>query len=118
MTKYKIVGILNISLGVLETIYAAFALIITLPKLNELYFELGAKRPSYTSTYLILGFILIIGLVNLFLGLKLFTKSEKREAYFIYALISLIASFFLGGIFSGIFTLSIIVPIYSLISQF
>lgn len=118
MTKYKIVGILNLFLGVLEVVYPLFALIFTLPKLTRLYSDFGAEMPSFTPTYLILGIVVLIGVGNLFFGFNLISKSGKKDKYFKYALILVIASLLLGGVFYSITSLSVILPIYNLTSQF
>jgi len=117
MTKYKIVGILNLFLGALEVIYPLFALIFTIPRLTMLYSEFGAEMPSFISTYLILGFVILVGAGNLFFGFNLVSKSEKKDKYFKYGLILLITSFLLGGVLFSIVSLSVILPIYNLTSQ-
>jgi hypothetical protein len=118
MTKYKIVGILNLFLGVSEIIYPLFALAFAITRLTTLYSGFSTEVPSFISIYLILGVVISMGAGNLFLGFNLVSKSGKKDKYFKYALILLIASFLLGGILSGIATLSIISPIYNLTSQF
>lgn len=118
MTKYKIVGILNLFLGILETIYPLFAFMFTIPRLTELYSEFGAEGPSFGITYLTLSIIILMGIGNLFFGIKLFSKTENKDKYFKYALILVIASFLLGGVFTSFASLSVIMPIYNLTSQF
>lgn len=119
MAKYKIVGIINLLLGGLQIIYPLFALLFTLPRLTRLYSEFNAEGPSFTTTYLVLGFVIFVGLANLFLGLKLFSKAEGiTKKYFKYGLALVIVSFLLMGLFSSIASLSIALPIYNLTSQF
>jgi len=118
MTKYKIVGIVNLFLGALEIICPLFALIFTIPRITALYSEFNAEGPSLVPTYLVLGILILMGIGNLFFGFNLISKSEKKDKYFKYALILIIASFLLGGVFSSIASLSVILPIYNLTSQF
>ena len=80
MTKYIIVGALNLFLGVLEVIYPLFTLVFTIPRLTTLYSEFGAEMPSFTSAYLIFGLIMLMGIGNLFFGINLVSKSKKRSA--------------------------------------
>ncbi len=59
-----------------------------------------------------------MGIGNLFFGFKLVSKSENKEKYFKYGVALLIISFFLGGLFASVATLSITTPIYNMSSQF
>lgn len=119
MTKYKIVGAINLLLGGLQIIYPLFTLLFTLPRLTELYSEFNAEGPSLTITYFTLGSVIFVGFANLFLGFKLFLKAEEiAKKYFKYGLASVIISFLLMGIFPSIASLSIVLPIYNLTSPF
>ena len=59
-----------------------------------------------------------MGIGNFFLGVKLFSKSEYKDEYLKFAIILIVVSFLLGGIFTKIASLSIIMPIYNLTSEF
>ena len=115
MTKYTIVGFVNLLVGSLQTINFLFTIFITLPRLTELYSEFAAQRPSFMSTYLRLGFTVLLGISNFFFGFTLISKSEKKIKYFRYALILAIISIPLGVIFINIAS---ILPVYNLTSPF
>ena len=118
MNKYKVVGVVNLLFGVFQIIYPLLVIFFTLPRLTELYSELNIQGYSFISTYLIIGFVMLIGIGNFFFGLNLISKSEKKEKYFKYALMLIIASFLFVGILFNLASLSTILPIYNLTSQF
>ncbi|HUW22264.1 MAG TPA: hypothetical protein VMW41_06400 [Candidatus Bathyarchaeia archaeon] len=119
MTKYRIVGIINFIFGGLQIIYLLLAIFFTIPRLTDLYNEFSAEMPSFAPTYLVLGFNLLLGITNFFLGFKLFSKQAKiQKKYFKFGLALAIVSFLLVGVFSGIATLSAVLPIYNLTSHF
>jgi len=118
MSKYKTVGTINFIFGGLQIIYPLLAIFFTIPKLTELYTEVSAEMPSFAPTYLALGLNLLLGITNFFLGFKLFSKQEGiQEKYFKFSLTLAIVSFLLMGVFSGIATLSAVLPIYSVTSH-
>ncbi|MBU0618665.1 hypothetical protein KKD62_00345 [Patescibacteria group bacterium] len=119
MSKYKIVGIINFIFSGLQIIYPLLAIFFTIPRLTKLYTEVSAEMPSFAPAYLALGFNLLLGITNFFLGFKLFSKQEKiQEKYFKFGLVLAVTSFLLMGVFSGIATLSAVLPIYNLTSHF
>lgn len=106
-------------MGLLQVLVSISFLFFTLPKLMSVYSEFSAKAPSYTTIYLVLGIVLLIAVINLFLGFKLFSKSENnRDKYFKYGLILIVVAFPLMGRLVGMASLSALLPIYNLNSQF
>jgi len=119
MTKYRIVGVVNFLLGFLEIVYPLILIFFTIPKMYELYAQFHAEVPSPVGTYMILSLILLVGIINLFLGTKLFSKSAGKDTYFTFAIILIAASFLSYWIFSAATTLSsVIMPMSALTSDF
>lgn len=117
MDKYKIIGVVNLLFGIFQVVCPLFIIFITLPRLTAMYSEFNVQGAFLTPTYLILGVVMLIGIGNLFFGFSLVSKSEKKEKYFKYALMLIIASFLFGGILFSIASLSTILPIYNLTSH-
>lgn len=113
MAKYKIVGVINFFFGFFEVIYPLIGILFTIPRLTELYSEFQTKGPNLLPTYMILYIVILMGIGNFFLGFKLFSKSENKDKYFKYAIILIVASFLLGGLFTQITSLSVLIPIYN-----
>ncbi|OGG01704.1 hypothetical protein A2W14_03755 [Candidatus Gottesmanbacteria bacterium RBG_16_37_8] len=118
MAKYKIIGAVNFFLGIFEIVYPLIVILFTIPRLTELYAEFQAKGPNLIPTYIILSIVMLMGVGNFILGVKLFSKSENKEKFFKIAIILIIASFLLGGVITKIASLSVIMPIYNLTSEF
>ncbi|MBU0708174.1 hypothetical protein KJ596_00275, partial [Patescibacteria group bacterium] len=115
MSKYKIVGIINFIFGGLQIIYPLLTIFFTIPKLAELYTEVNVEMPSFAPTYLALGFNLLLGIICIFLGYKLFSKHEEvQKKYYKFGLALAIVSVLFGGVFSGTAILSAVLPIYNL----
>jgi hypothetical protein len=115
--KYALVGILNVVFGFIETFFTLSVMVFTIPKLSYMYTELGVEIPNLFSTYLILFTILLIGIGNLFVGMKLFSKSERKDVFFKYGLVLVIISLILSGAYISITLISVMQPIYGLYSQ-
>lgn len=116
--KYKVVAAINLFLGIIQAIILVVFLVFTLPKLMSLYSEFNAKQPSYSLTYLGLGIVLLIALASLFTGFKLISKTkENKDKYFYAGIILIVVTFVLSGLFTGIGSLSAILPIYNLTSK-
>ncbi|MBU0708274.1 hypothetical protein KJ596_00810 [Patescibacteria group bacterium] len=120
MSKYKIVGIINFIFGSLQIIYSLLTIFIIIPKLlTELYTEVNVEMPSFAPTYLALGFNLLLGIICIFLGYKLFSKhGEVQKKYYKFGLALAIVSVLFGGVFSGTAILSAVLPIYNLTLPF
>lgn len=118
MAKYKIVGVVNFFFGFFEVVYPLIVILFTIPRLTELYSEFQTKGPNLIPIYIILSIVILIGIGNFFLGVKLFSISENKDKYFKYAIILIVINFLLGGIFTQIVSLSVLMPIYNLTSEF
>lgn len=117
MSKYKIVAIIELFLGLLQLTSALAMLLFVIPKLSSVYSDFNVKA-SPINSYIALILVLLMGIVNLFFSFKLFANSKKnKEQYFKYGIISAISTFFLMGVFIGIANFSILSPLYNLTSQ-
>lgn len=118
MNKYKIVGIINILFGIPQLLISSLPLFIV-PKLSSLYTDFNVKsQQNFISGYIVAILIFAMAMINLFLGVKGFTKSKKKEKYFKYGIISASVTFFLTGILVLVMVSTVILPIYSLTSQY
>lgn len=118
MTKYKIVGFFNILFGLIYFFVPLIYLLLVVPKLAEIYKDFSVK-PDFLIVYLTGGFSIILGLLSLLLGFKLFSSEAKnKQKYFTIALILLLLVWILGGIITSFLVLSVLLPIYNLTSQF
>ena len=93
MTKYRIVGVVNFLLGFLEIVYPLILIFFTIPKMYEFYSKINVELPSPVGSYIILSLILLVGIINLFLGTKLFSKSAGKDKYLTFAIILIVTSF-------------------------
>lgn len=114
MTKYNIVGIINIFLGIPQLLMAVIFPLSVFPKHVSLYsdFYLNAT-PDFTSGYVAASIMLLIAITNLFLGAKGFTEKKEKNKYFKLGIVSAITTFFVTGILVVILNISIIPPLYT-----
>ncbi|OIO15500.1 hypothetical protein COV53_04035 [Candidatus Gottesmanbacteria bacterium CG11_big_fil_rev_8_21_14_0_20_37_11] len=119
MSKYKIVGIINLFLGIPILLLALSFFILIIPKLSQLYSEFHASsQVSITSSYAVTIILLLTASANIFLGIKGISISQKKDKYFKYGLLLVIVTFLFSGFFIGILNLSVLLPIYNLTKQF
>jgi len=119
MTKYKIVGIINLFFGISLFLMSIFFLLSVFPKLSQMYADFNvSSQLNLMSGYIVVLLIFIIAIMNLFLGAKGLTVSKEKEKYFKYGIISIVTTFFLMGILVAILNFSIISPVYNLTPQF
>ena len=115
MDKYKIVGIIDIILGTLLIILPVFSSTIT-SSTTSTFNELGVSSSS--NNWLAVGVIVLIGIVDIFLGIKLFSgsKSDKNK-YFTAGIILAILSVLASGFYSSTVVSSILAPVNSLYTK-
>lgn len=116
MNKYKIVGGINIFLGLAQIIIAFVIPFFVMQKLKSMYetFEDNLQSPS--GIYPILLVIGLIGVANIFVGLKGFKDTGSKNYKISIAM--LIVSFILTPFLIGTLNMLIITPIYALMGQF
>lgn len=109
--KYKLVGGLNIFSGIVEIIQPLVMLLVVVPSVMPVYDAFEAQ-PNLIITYLVLGIVILVGIANVFCGIKLFSKSKER--YFNAAIVFLLISWALLGFASAVSVYSTMAPIYNL----
>ena len=118
MTKYKIVGMLNFLMGIPILLLSLSFSIFIIPKLSQLYLEFNTNNSgNIILSYIIVLVLLIIAIANIFLGIKGFSNTQKKEIYFKYSLIMALVTFIFGGVLVGLMILSVILPVYNLSSS-
>lgn len=116
MNRYKNIGIFILFIGTSQIVLSIVFLISLLPKLSYLS-ELDSNI-SLNSSYIYMTILLIIGVINIFLSIQLFSKSQgRKELYYKAALIFLLIDFVLGGKLISETVRSVITPIYTITSQ-
>ncbi|KKR72300.1 MAG: hypothetical protein UU81_C0044G0007 [Microgenomates group bacterium GW2011_GWC1_41_8] len=118
--KYKTVGVINLLLGSFYILLGALLNFSVFPKLFTIYEQFETGQNAYKTNGLVSVLIMfLIGLVNLYFGIKLFQKNNKsKEGYFTYGIIALVVSVLLNAILVGFTVSSAIMPIYSLTEEF
>lgn len=117
-SKYKILGIINIIFGFIQIPVPIILVFIVIPQLTILYKSLNIKQPSLIPTYAVLIFLIVLGLINISIGVKLFLKStQNKEKYFTIGIVAIILIFLSAGSSMAITVTSIITPIYKLTSE-
>ena len=118
MTKYKLVGFINIFFGVIQLLASASQLYLNI-QLGKLYSDFNVNAGANLIVAKI-GLVLLFAfaLVNLYLGFKGVTKNTQKEVYFKRGTIAAIASLVLSVFAVGFLIVTIILPIYSLNQQF
>ena len=81
MAKYKIIGAVNFVLGIFEIVYPLIVILFTIPRLTELYAEFQAKGPNLIPTYIILSIVMLMGVGNFILGVKLFSNLKTKKSF-------------------------------------
>ena len=112
--KNKILGTANYFIGGLQ-LFTALSNVLVISRLSSLYQEFGSEF-NPTRTYITPAIFIILGVLNLFFGHKLFSKNEA-EKYFVISLVYLVITFVASGLITQFALLSILNPIYELSSQ-
>lgn len=105
-------GTINFSLGAGQVGMSLVQILFIIPKLNSVYAEFNAPINTNT-TYLFPFLLVIMGIVNLFLGLKLL-KAKPSEKILMSGIVFIIISFVLGGFLMALSSISTLGPIYNL----
>lgn len=118
MTKYKVVGLINIFFGVIQLLASASQLYLNI-QLGNLYKEFNVQAGTNLIVAKVgLAMLFALALVNFYLGVKGLSQSKLKEVYFKRGIISAITSLAIS-VFVVIFLIvTIILPIYSLNQQF
>lgn len=117
MNKYKIVGFFNILFGLIYFIVPVSYLFLVVPKLYQIYSYFNSK-PNLFIIYLFGGIPIVISLLSLLIGVRIFSKDEKvREKYFVYGLIFFGLLWIISGLIIASLSFSVLYPLYNLSSQ-
>lgn len=89
-----------------------------LPKMKPVFEAFDSKQPNLLTLYFSSLVQAIFGIINIFVGLKLLLKSTvSREKYFKVGVILAVAMFLLMSISQAFNTLSVVSPLYNLMSN-
>jgi hypothetical protein len=119
MSKYKIVSIINLILGIIQMFSSA----ILYWNYRDLLFTVSNGitigvdyQVNNVAVYSLIAFMLIMALINFFLGIKGLLRKVYEENWFKYKIIFIIVSFILTGIVSVLFNISTLLPLYRIIT--
>jgi hypothetical protein len=112
--KYKIVGLLSLSFGLIQAAFPVVVYFAVIPRLYKMYAEINAIPPRYDLINAGMLFLLIYGLLNVLVGLMLMLGKGNLEKLFKIGVILFFANFIFGGLVSGLLIIGIITPIYSI----
>lgn len=110
MTKYKIVGIFNLIVGILQLLFSVIGFFLVSPQMNQLTTGIGSK-PTNNNLQYFLGFV--FGIINLVLFKKLFSTT-LGERYLIIGLVFSIMTFLFLGVLIGVSMSQMLTPLYNL----
>jgi uncharacterized membrane protein YidH (DUF202 family) len=116
MSKYKIVGLINIYFGILLLLASAVFLMTVFPQLRMLYTDLNAGQPNLAVGYAVVVLASSVAVANIYLGAKsqMMSKDKDKEKYFKNGQILAIATIVLLIVLAVIMTSSTLSPIYGL----
>jgi hypothetical protein len=112
--KYKIVGLLNLSFGIVQAAFPVVVYYAVIPRLYKMYTEMDAVPPRYDLINIGMIFLLVYGLINFLVGLKLILGKGSMDKLFKIGVVLFVVNFVLGGLVSGLLMIGVIAPIYSI----
>lgn len=115
--KYTLVAVVNLFFGIIQLIFPLIFLLFIIPSLKEIYASFNGAPNTLSTSHLIIAVSLILGSLNIWISIKLFSKStvlEKREKYVKYGIISAIISFLTLGLLLGSLSITVMSPMYNL----
>jgi len=113
----KVVGLINLLFGIVEILVGIPYILFTIPKLLKMYENLNVDLPYNPSTaYLYPAFLILLGLINVLVGLGNFNILFKNKSELIYkvGMFLVILSFIITGLVISNMVNSMINPIYNL----
>ncbi len=118
MTKYKVVGLINIFFGVIQILASVSQLYLN-AQLGKLYAEFNVNAGSNLMVAKI-GVIALLAfaLYNLYLGMKNLSQSKQKDQYLKRGIVAAIVSLVISALAVIFLIVTIILPIYSLNQQF
>ena len=117
MNKNKILGAINLILGLIYFLFTINYLFFVIPRMTDLYQQFSTKI-NLTSSYLVIGLLGIMGTVNSVVGYKVFKdKEEKLKNLRKVSILLIITAVLLSGFFFALMAMWLISPIYSLSTE-
>ncbi len=117
INKYRLVGVIDLALGILYIVPPLGSILFIIPKINQLSREFGLPAPNPIVVYLLICVSILIGFVGIVLSLQLFSVSVLEKKYFKYGLVFAIVTWFVGGLFGALTALATLEPVYKLLSS-
>ncbi len=118
MTKYTIVGGINIFFGIIQLLASVSQLYLNV-QLSKLYAEFNVNAGANLVVAKIgLSALFIFALVNLYLGAKGMSQGKQKEVYLKRGTVAVIASLALSVFIVLFLIVTVILPIYNLNQQF
>ncbi|PIR59475.1 MAG: hypothetical protein COU69_00045 [Candidatus Pacebacteria bacterium CG10_big_fil_rev_8_21_14_0_10_56_10] len=117
MLKPKVVGVIDVVIGLLQLIYISVVGVWVVPRLTKLYGQLGQSQTVLLPTYLVLGLLVLLGTTNLLHGLRLTNvgpDSSHHHRFTQTAVTLLAVNLVLGSLLVGVVIYSSLLPLSSL----
>lgn len=120
MNKYKVLGIVNILIGLFQIFSSWVFSSFVISKINSMYQDFGMQNNSGVLAYVFFTILFVAGVVSILIGLLQLTKpkDKDKDKYFRIGTINAIVAALLLFILTPIGVITIITPIYSMTSQF
>lgn len=118
MNKYKVLGIVNILIGLFQIFSSWVFSSFVISKINSMYQDFGMQNNSGVLAYVFFTILFVAGVVSILIGLLQLTKPKDKDKYFRIGTINAIVAAVLLFILTPIGVITIITPIYSMTSQF
>jgi hypothetical protein len=113
---YRLVGMLNLLLGVLTLPIPAITLLVVIPKMQLLYREFNADyQINFITAYALQGALVLLALINIAIGVKNLTGTSPK--YIKTGILCAAGTLLLGVLLGTVSYLSFVTPIYSLTSS-
>ena len=112
MSKYKIIGAFNGLLGLAQIVYFLVGVFVTIPKVMQIFSDVGIAEPKLLSAYLGYSLMFLVGLFNLYVAKKLLSKLGNGDIYLKFGVILLVLSLVFSGLIVQVVTLTLIGPLY------
>ncbi len=113
----KIVGLINLFFGIVEILIGIPYILFTIPKLLKMYDDLKVDLPyNPASAYLYAAFLILLGLVNVLVGLGNFSVifKNKSDLFYKIGILFVIFSLIISGMAVSRMVYTTISPIYNL----
>jgi len=123
MSRNRIAAILGLLLGVLQILSTLFFLYILLPTTSEFFSDfsyLATTQQPFYLLYFILILVVLMGIVNIYLGIRLSltTAKKEKEKSFKLTVFFLVLSFIATKVLYSLATSRLSISIFEISSKF